>query len=462
MSNSNIPHRGDHIRVLRPLGYYHHGIFVSNDEVIHFTSTDDDSILDWSKARVMQTTLQQFLRGGELEIVKHDPAKLYPVDDIVEYARDCVGDTGYNLLFENCEHFANECAIGEHRSKQVDGFLGAAKTAVNFIGGRAMGLFGTIASTALDFLGSIFGSSSSGGRKPSKTEKVKLEEVERDRQIKLAEIERDKSLSLADKEIARAKIERETQTRLKKLEIERIKAEQDYQIELLREQTRAHMAEAEQRAKLSAMEHEMQLRLIDKENERVNLVRDAQINLIQVQTASQIAIEKARTEGFEARVKQLVILQEKMLEIAEKRIAIIEKGSLPIIREIESFYNEIGEKIQADSDEYNTKKLPQLLMILGQYAIDSPEHKIYSAQILADMKRHGKFIEQQMARVSDRQNLVLQSFLSSKDNIIAQTGQITQQIAEIYLKRFENLLPQGQATLQALPNVEIKQLPPAK
>ncbi len=295
--SSNISRRGDHIRVLRSLGYYHHGVFVSNDEVIHFTTAEDDGILDWSKARVMQTDLQQFLRGGELEVVKHDESKLYPVDDIVEYARDCVGDTGYNLFRENCEHFANECVIGEHRSKQSDGFIGAIKTAADFAGDKVMGLFGTIASTALDFLGNIFSSpSSSSGRKPAKTEKVKLEQVERDRQIKLAEIERDKSLSLADKEAARLKIERDTQIRLAELEIEqkkldeiecdrqiklaeierdkslsladkeaaRLKIERDTQIKLLQEQTRSRMAEAEQQAGLKEPENEMQLRLIDK------------------------------------------------------------------------------------------------------------------------------------------------------------------------------------------------------
>ena len=44
------PVMGDHIRVQRYHGLYaHHGIYVSDEEVIHFTGTDDDSILDWSK-----------------------------------------------------------------------------------------------------------------------------------------------------------------------------------------------------------------------------------------------------------------------------------------------------------------------------------------------------------------------------------------------------------------------------
>lgn len=212
------------------------------------------------------------------------------------------------------------------------------------------------------------------------------------------------------------------------------------------------------KVRVAEIEQETKLRLADKEKERIELMRDAQIELLKAQAMSQAAIERAKVEGMAAMANQLVILQEKMLEVAKKRIAIIEEGSLPLIKDIENFYNEVGEKISANSDEYNTKKLPQLLKILGQYDRNSPEHEIYSAQIRADMERQGKFIEQQMTRVSERQNLVLQSFLSSKEKIIEQTGQITKQIAESYLKRPENLL-EGQ---KLLPTSDVKQLPPAE
>ena len=216
------------------------------------------------------------------------------------------------------------------------------------------------------------------------------------------------------------------------------------------------------KVKIAEIERDTKLKLANKEAERIELMRDAQIELYKAQAISQAAIEKARVDGMVAMSNQMVILQEKMLDVAKKRISIIEEGSLPIIREIENFYDEVGEKISAHSDEYNTKKLPQLLEILRQYDKNSPEHEIYSAQIRADMERQGKFIERQMDMVSERQNLVLQSFLSSKEKIIEQTGQITQKIAESYLKRQnENFLSQGQESLRTLPNADVKQLPPA-
>ena len=51
-----LPKKGDHIRVKRIGGLYaHHGVYVSDDEVIHFTGQNDDSILDWSKCEVIKT-----------------------------------------------------------------------------------------------------------------------------------------------------------------------------------------------------------------------------------------------------------------------------------------------------------------------------------------------------------------------------------------------------------------------
>ncbi len=371
---SKPPKRGDHIRVCRMNGlYYHHGIFISADEVIHFTGNDDDGVLDWSRAHVIKSDLQKFLRGGTVEVKEYTDAELadlYPVEGIVNYARTCLGDGGYNLIFNNCEHFANACTLGKYRSRQVE----------NFFGGNGMGLWDTIG----DWIGGLFGGGASSRSSSSHNYNYEPDKV------RVAEIERDTKLRLADKEA-----------------------------------------------------------------ERLELMRDAQLELLKAQTLSQVAIEKARADGMTVVANQLVVLQEKMLEVARKRIVIIAEASLPIIREIENFYGDVGAKISAANDEYNIKKLPQLLNILRQYEAGSREHEIFSAQINDERARQGKFIEQQMARVSERQNLVLQSFLSAREKILEQTGQITQTVAEKYLSA-------AQASVQALPRADVGALSPDK
>ena len=214
------------------------------------------------------------------------------------------------------------------------------------------------------------------------------------------------------------------------------------------------------KVRIAEIESETKLRLADKEKERIELMREAQIELIKAQTMSQMMIEKARVDGMSKIADQLVILQEKMLDVAKKRIAIIEEGSMPIIREIENFYNEVGDRIQDNNDNYNIKKLPQLLEMLSRYEKDSPQYEIYLAQINDDRIRQNQFIVDQMEQVRERQNLVLQSFLSTKEKIIEQTGKITQNIAEGYLKKqIDTLLPQGKSELLKLPSAEIKKLP---
>ena len=32
-----------------------------------------------------------------------------------------MGEGGYHILYNNCEHFANECVTGKHYSEQVEG-----------------------------------------------------------------------------------------------------------------------------------------------------------------------------------------------------------------------------------------------------------------------------------------------------------------------------------------------------
>lgn len=124
------PVLGDHIRVERYNGlYYHHGIYIGNNKVIHFAPTSGGEIINWSEAQVIETSLDEFLKGGEVEVRQYTDAELtelYSPKEIVQNANHCLGYTNYNLIFNNCEHFANSCTTGKHRSPQVDELFSSA------------------------------------------------------------------------------------------------------------------------------------------------------------------------------------------------------------------------------------------------------------------------------------------------------------------------------------------------
>ena len=366
------PVMGDHIRVKRMHGLYtHHGIYVSDNEVIHFTGTDDDNIMDSSKNMVISSDLNFFLKGGELEVKEYTDEEfqdLYAPDQIVAYARSCLGDDGYNLIFNNCEHFANVCTLGRFRSHQVERLL--QNKGVDY-----MGIFSTIGG----FIKGIFGGSSSGAsRSTSSTvyepDKVRIAEIEKNTKIRLATMER----------------------------------------------------------------------------ERQELMHKAQIEFLQAHYDCEEALVQAKVKGFAATAEMIVRMQSKLTEIAETRMEIIEKGSLPIVKDIEKFYDELGDKVKADNDEYNMEKLPALLAILGKYEIDSPAHKLYQKRIEEDMRLQSEYYMKQLDNIAIRQQQVIDGFIKSKNSIIEQTGMLTKELLASVQKQTLELSQGGETSLKEI------------
>ncbi len=117
------PVRGDMIRVA--LGsIYHFGIYVSDEEVIQFgLAPSQRAMLRDSEVEVVSSDIDGFLAGGFLEVCEFDKKerkKHRSPDAVVAYAQSKLGMRGYNILYNNCEHFANECLSGEHICHQAD------------------------------------------------------------------------------------------------------------------------------------------------------------------------------------------------------------------------------------------------------------------------------------------------------------------------------------------------------
>ena len=117
------PVRGDMVRVDLG-GIYHFGIYVSDDEVIQFgLAPSRRNLLKDSDVEVLSTDIYGFLAGSFLEVCEFDRRerkKNRTPDEIVEYARSKMGMRGYSVLYNNCEHFANECVTGVAVCNQAD------------------------------------------------------------------------------------------------------------------------------------------------------------------------------------------------------------------------------------------------------------------------------------------------------------------------------------------------------
>ena len=119
------PIKGDLIRVKRKLGYYHYGIYIGHNKVIHYSAPEDDSIFDNRNIEIRKGELDKnFLRGDVLE-VNIPYSSFYYRFVVCRRAKKLLGvhkfrDQDYDLLKNNCEHFANYCYFGEAVSAQSD------------------------------------------------------------------------------------------------------------------------------------------------------------------------------------------------------------------------------------------------------------------------------------------------------------------------------------------------------
>lgn len=144
---------GDVIGVRR-FGYKHFAVYVGCDRIIHYAHEGDKlcvheahmtEFLDGANAYFicdfpdcygrpaeMNTTVfstDSIIRNpyGELWrfLKRHQDYHLYTPEETVQRAYEKIGEEKYNLVTNNCEHFALWCKTGIAESHQVNDLLGA-------------------------------------------------------------------------------------------------------------------------------------------------------------------------------------------------------------------------------------------------------------------------------------------------------------------------------------------------
>ena len=187
------------------------------------------------------------------------------------------------------------------------------------------------------------------------------------------------------------------------------------------------------------IESSSQIKLAGMERERLEYMKQAQLDIIQAQTESRIAQERARAEGFVKIAEAVTEMQERLNVIAERRIAIIERGTLQAVREAEEFYGELTRAIQEENDRYTAEKLPALLEILGRYPEGSSGHTLYFKKIDEDITLQARHTAVQLESVIKRQERIIDEIMAAKGKITEQTGNITAGMLEAMREKLESI-----------------------
>jgi Lecithin retinol acyltransferase len=143
-------------------GFVHHGIDCGDGTVIHYEVD-----------QIVQIPIDTFCDGKQYQVKPY--AHCDSDDVVIKRAESRLGESEYNLLFNNCEHFAVWCKTGQHKSEQVKnvgtsaGGASASGAAVagsiGIVGatGAAVGLSGAGIMSGLAAVGSIVGGGMAAG-----------------------------------------------------------------------------------------------------------------------------------------------------------------------------------------------------------------------------------------------------------------------------------------------------------
>ncbi|BAQ65749.1 lecithin retinol acyltransferase family protein [Geminocystis sp. NIES-3709] len=114
---------GDQIYVWREFAnlsgvYQHHGIDVGDGSVIHYRKPSEI---------IEQTSFETFSKNNRVYVRQYPDGFSFIPEVVVKRSWSRLGENKYNLLFNNCEHFATWCKIGISESKQIEDFIPTIK-----------------------------------------------------------------------------------------------------------------------------------------------------------------------------------------------------------------------------------------------------------------------------------------------------------------------------------------------
>lgn len=117
------------------IGYWHHGVLLPDGSVIHYSGVKSGK----RHARIRRTSAREFAKGRAVYAVVQDSL---PAREVAARAESRLGESGYNLLFNNCETFASWCVTGKDVSRQSLGVARGIREGIRSEGGWVGGVLG--------------------------------------------------------------------------------------------------------------------------------------------------------------------------------------------------------------------------------------------------------------------------------------------------------------------------------
>ena len=153
------------------------------------------------------------------------------------------------------------------------------------------------------------------------------------------------------------------------------------------------------------------------ENERVHLVKEAQQELMQLNAQLEVAMIEARCRGFQAMQGAMMNMLKEVNILAEERLILLENGSREQVQKVEAMYADLAKDIE--NDQFMFEKVPQLLDMANKFPEDSASHKMFMQGIDREMATHFDFKTEQLKKLNERRQTVLDSVVESKKQMQA-------------------------------------------
>ena len=110
---------GDHLVTPR-LGYTHHGLYIGQQEVIHY-----EGKAAGISGQITKVSVTEFCDGMSYEIRDY-PLRVYGRKESVTRAYQRLNESQYHILFNNCEQFVAWCIMGIGYSEQLNDMVSTA------------------------------------------------------------------------------------------------------------------------------------------------------------------------------------------------------------------------------------------------------------------------------------------------------------------------------------------------